>query len=133
MPVSYKIDEERRVVITTGWGVVTGDECLEHQRQLGSDARFNSDFFQLADFTRVTGVQIDLSTVMKLADLDLFSGKARRAFLAPNPLAYGFSRMFIAARRVTGVEQMRVFRDRDEALGWLRLNSNCQLTHHLKS
>lgn len=123
MPVSYHIDGEPSFVITTAWGTVTGAECIEHQRQLRSDAGFSPDFPQLLDFTRVTAVQIDLATIFELADVDVFSGKSRRAFLAPNPLAYGMSRMFIASRGLTGEEQMRVFRDRDEALRWLGLNS----------
>jgi hypothetical protein len=61
--------------------------------------------------TRVNEVQVDVATVMKLADVDLFSGKSRRAFIAPNPLAYGLSRMFIAARQLAGEEQMRVFKE----------------------
>ena len=119
MSCSYQIDSDRNLVITTAWDTLTGAECVEHQRQLGSDAGFNSDFFQLLDFTRVTAVQIDLATVVKLSDVELFSGKSRRAFLAPNPLAYGMSRMFISYRKVTGEEQMQVFTDRDEALHWL--------------
>lgn len=119
MPWSYHIDGERRLVVTTAWDTVTGAECLEQQRQLRSDAGFSPDLCQLLDFTRVTAAQIDLATIFELADVDLFSGKSRRAFLAPNPLAYGLSRMFIVSRRLTGEEQMRVFKDRDEALHWL--------------
>jgi hypothetical protein len=72
-----------------------------------------SQFLDLAD---VMEIQIDRITVAELARFDLFSAKSRRAFLAPNPLAYGMSRMFMAFREANGEEQMRVFTDRHEGL-----------------
>jgi hypothetical protein len=120
MAWSYKIDKERRLVITTAWNTLTGDQVLEHQRQLRSDPSFNPEFFQFLDFTRATRIDIDLPTVIELADIDLFSGKSRRAFFAgPNLLAYGMCRMFIAFRKASGEEQTRAFTDRDAALQWL--------------
>jgi hypothetical protein len=51
----------------------------------------------------MTAVDIDLTTVTKLAAYYIFSSKSRRAFLAgSNKLAYGMSRMFIVLSRVTG-------------------------------
>ena len=47
------------------------------------------------------------------------SSKSHRAFFAPHPLAYGMSRVFITFREASGQEQMRVFAERHEALGWL--------------
>jgi hypothetical protein len=120
MPWNYKIAKERRLVTSTAWDAVDADQVLEHQRQLRSDPDFNPDFYQFSDFTRVTQIHIDRPTVMMLARVDLFSGKSRRAFFSgSNLLAYGISRMFIAFREETGKEQMRAFKDRDEALQWL--------------
>lgn len=120
MPCSYQIDGERGLVITTAWDTLTVAEVVEHQSQLGSDVGFNSAFSQLLDFTRVTRVAVDFTAMNELAERHLFSVKSRRAFLVGrNPLAYGMSRMFIACRRLTGDEQMRVFIKRDEAVQWL--------------
>jgi hypothetical protein len=128
MPWSYQIDGERHLVITTVWDTLTGAEVLEHRRQLEIDPGFNCDYFQLVDLTRVTEVRIDLATMWDLAEVSLFSSKSRRAFVAPNPLAFGMSHMFISARslfgnveqgRLVDAEQMRIFNDRDEALHWL--------------
>jgi hypothetical protein len=120
MSWSYQIDKERRLVTTTAWDEIDGDQVLDHQRRLLSDPDFNPDFYQLVDCTRVTKIAIDLAAVGQIADVNLFSGKSRRAWFAgSNQLAYGMSRMFIAFRRVTGEEQMQVFKDRDEALQWL--------------
>jgi hypothetical protein len=58
-------------------------------------------------------------TVTELARFNLFSTKSRRAFFAPNSLAYGMSRMFMAFREFHGEEHIEVFEDRSEALQWL--------------
>jgi hypothetical protein len=125
MPLSYEIDEERKLVITTAWESVTAVEALEHQRQIGSDVRFKPDLAHLLDLSRITAVNIDLTTMNELICHQLFSVKSRRAFIVGgNRLAHGLSRMFIALRIVTGQEQMRVFADRDEALQWLGVVDN---------
>jgi hypothetical protein len=120
MPLSYNIDEKRRLVFTTAWDTVTGAEALELQRQLRSDPRFNPDFSQLLDLASVTSVTIDRETMTGIAARHSFSARSRRAFVVgSNRFVYGMARMFIAISRVTGKEEMRVFTDRTEALQWL--------------
>jgi hypothetical protein len=119
MPWNYRIDEERRLVITTAWDKLTGAEVVEHQRKLLNDPAFEPSFFQFLDFADVVDFQIDRATVAELARFDLFSARSRRAFFAPHPLAFGISRMFMAFREGNGQEQMKAFKDRSEALGWL--------------
>ncbi len=120
MPWNYRIDKERRLVITTVWDRLTGGEVADHQRKLLHDPAFERDFFQFLDFAAITEMQVDRVTVAELARFDLFSAKSRRAFLATDPLAYGISRMFIALREAHGgEEQIEVFKDRNKALQWL--------------
>jgi hypothetical protein len=120
MPWNYEIDGERRLVISTAWDILTGVDVLEHRRQLRSDTRFSRDFLQLLDFTRVTAMNIDAETVRELTRENLFSRKSRRAFVAPTPIAFGMSRMFISIRQLSGrTEQMAVFKERDQAMQWL--------------
>jgi hypothetical protein len=119
MPVNYRIDEERRLVVATAWDRVTGAEVVEQQRKILNDPRFEPDFFQFLDLADVMQMEIERPTVAELARFDLFSAKSRRAFFAPNPLAYGIARMFVAFREANGQEQVQVFKDRSEALQWL--------------
>jgi len=124
MPWNYRIDEERRLVITTAWDRLTGGEVIDHQRKLLNDPGFERDFSQFLDLADVTEMQINRVTVAELARFDLFSAKSRRAFFAPDPLTYGMSRMFIALRDAHGgKEQIEVFKDRDKALVWLGTTS----------
>jgi hypothetical protein len=55
-----------------------------------------------------------------LSEQQIFSPRSRRAFIAKSPLAFGLSRMFASLRELRGgEEQIRIFDNRDEALGWL--------------
>ena len=58
MPWNYRIDEERRLVITTLWDKATGAEVADHQRKLSNDPRFERDFFQFVDLADVAEIQI---------------------------------------------------------------------------
>ena len=128
-PYNYQIDIERRLVITTAWGAVTGAEALEHQRRLLNDPAFERDFFHFLDFADVTEIHVDRATVAQLARIEVFSSQSRRAFFAPSLLAFGMSRMFIAFREGSGgQEQMKVFGDRKEALQWLGISSFDQVS-----
>ena len=119
MPLSYEVDDEHRLVITTAWNCVSADEALELQHKIRSDTRLSNDFFHLVDLTRLTSVDIDVTTMTELAARQSFA-KSRRAFVVgSNRLAYGMARMFVALRRVTGEDEMRVFEQRSEALRWL--------------
>jgi hypothetical protein len=120
MPCNYEIDADRRLVISTSWDVLTAAEALEHQQRLGADPAFHEDFSQLLDFTRLTDLDISADWVRHLAERSLFSRNSRRAFLVNSALAVGMSNMYASFREFAGgEEEMRIFRDRDEALQWL--------------
>lgn len=117
---SYLINEDRKLVITRAWGMLTGADISQHRRKLGSDPRFHRSFSQLVDLTRVTSVALDYKIVRGLSHERLFSQESRRAFVAPSLLTHAMSRMFISIRESTGeAEQMDVFKDRKTALRWL--------------
>ena len=58
MPAFYKIDRERRLVLSTGSGVFTIEDILGHQERLLKDPDFDPSFSQLMDFMQVTKVDI---------------------------------------------------------------------------
>ena len=63
MPWNYRIDKERRLIITTVWDKLSGAEVGEHQRKLLIDSGFEPEFFQFLDFADVVDFQIDRVTV----------------------------------------------------------------------
>jgi hypothetical protein len=122
MPCDYVIDTDRKLVITSGWDVMTGAEALDHQNRLVADKAFRPDFSQLSDFTRVTVIDISVAMAKVLAKRNLFLPQSRRAFVVGQnkPAFFGMIRMFQSYRDMSGEpEQIRIFEDRDEALQWL--------------
>jgi hypothetical protein len=123
MPGMYTVDPERRLVLSRGWGVVTGEELLGHARTLAADPRFESSFRQLADLRDVTGLDFGLPTVREIARINPFGTGARRAIIIGNDLAYGVIQMYQMLRDRT-TQEVFVFRELEPALEWLGLSAD---------
>ena len=118
MPVTYRIDAERRAVEITGMGNVTVREIEEMQGRLLGDPAFHPDFGELADFR--TAVPVDLGTgqVSELIRNDPFSKSARHAYVVSPGVMLGLGN---AAMSFAGLQQVnaRLFQDIDAAWEWL--------------
>lgn len=119
MPAHYKIDKERRLVMSTMFGVATLADGLAHQEKLRKDPDFDPSFSQLMDFTHVVKIEITAEDVRTLAQQSIFSPDSRRAMLVSSDLAFGLSRIFEVLRESFGEQGIRVFRNLDDALDWV--------------
>jgi hypothetical protein len=119
LPVFYKIDKERRVVMTTGSGAFTLADALRHQDSLLQDPDFDPSYSQIMDVTHVTRFDVDAGDIRKLAQRTIFSPQSRRAIIVSTDLAYGYGRMFELFREGFGETGIRVFRTLEEALDWV--------------
>jgi hypothetical protein len=124
MPAFFKIDKERRIVMTTGSGTFTLDDALDHQQKLRNDPEFDPSFSQLLDLTHVSSIEIGPADVRRLAEENLFSPNSRRAILVNSDLAFGLARIFEVHRESAGESGINVFRDLDEALDWILAKSS---------
>ena len=118
-PAFYKIDKKRRMVLSTGAGVLTRKDLDEHQERLAKDQDFDPGFSQLMDFLQVTKIEVTPSDVRVSAERSVFSPSSRRAILVKDDLAFGLARMFQIHRELKGEQGIRVFRELDAALDWL--------------
>jgi hypothetical protein len=119
LPIFYKIDKERRVVMTTGSGDFSIAEALRHQDQLLHDPDFDRSFSQIIDLRHVTQFDLEPGDVRKLAQRNIFSPESRRAIIVNTDLGYGYGRMFELHRENAGELGIRVFRTLEEALDWV--------------
>lgn len=119
MPAFYKIDKERRVVLSFGAGVLTKEDILGHMDRLSKDLDFDPDFFQVSDFRQTTVVEFGPEEVRQFAEREIFSSRARRAFVVRGDFQYGLARMFQIHRELNGEEGIQVFRTIEEALDWI--------------
>jgi hypothetical protein len=119
MPACYKIDKERRLVMSTAFGVVTRNDLLDHQQSLLTDPDFGNTFSQLADLTRIARLEVNAADVRAAAAKDVFASETRRAIIVSDDEAFGLSRMFEILRAARGEEGIRVFRTVEEGFGWI--------------
>lgn len=119
MSAFYKIDKERRLVLSSGTGVLTKEDIIGHMDRLSNDPDFDPDFSQLIDFTQITALEIDAEDVRQFAKRNIFSPRSRRALVVKDDLQFGLARMFQIHRELNGEEGIRVFRSFNEALDWI--------------
>lgn len=119
MPVSYRIDTARDLVVSVASGVVTDDDLLEHQQRLREDPAFQPSFRQLFDFRQGTTNQVSGRGVRQLAIAPAFGKGSKRALLVPDDAAFGLARMFQTLRDESENEAIAIFRDEAAALAWL--------------
>jgi hypothetical protein len=119
MPVTYEIDKERRLVITTAWDPLTLADALGHQERLLKDPDFDPSFSQIMDLTRITEFALEANDIRRVAERNVFSRESRRAIVVSTNLLYGFGRMFEILREIAGETGIRVCRELDEAVDWV--------------
>ncbi|HTR68268.1 MAG TPA: hypothetical protein VMH85_20985 [Terriglobales bacterium] len=120
MPFESVIYPQRRLIVTTGTGVLTGEEGLACCVGLKKRPEFDPSFDQLLDLTAATKFNASPDDMRRIAQESLFSPSSRRAIIAIEPGIFGLARMFEAFRGLSDVgEQVSVFRDMKQALDWL--------------
>jgi len=117
MPADFQIDLSERVVYCRAWGVVTDGDLANNRVALHADPAFEPDMAVLYDFSGVTEVQVTSVTLRRLALTTHLVPAARQAIVAPTDAAFGLARMYSI---LGGREEDQVFRDRAEALRWLK-------------
>jgi hypothetical protein len=119
VPAYFRIDKERRLVMSTIAGVFTLADGLEHQQKLLKDPDFSPNFSQLLDCTHVTRIEVGPDDMRWLAQMSVFSSDSRRTILVGGDLAFGLARLFVIFRETFGEKGVRVFRNLDDALYWV--------------
>jgi hypothetical protein len=122
LPYGYSIHKDKRLVVSTGSGVVTFAELKAHTDQLTNDPDFNPEFHQLVDATAMTGMEVSPDEARRLAQVNVFSPASRRALVAPSPSVFGMMRLWGTHHELTKTpSQVAVFYDISSALAWLGL------------
>jgi hypothetical protein len=86
------------------------------------DAQFEPTLRHLVDTSDVTEVTLSAQAIVQMGHSLLFDPTAKRAYVVTTDLVFGLARMYELYQNLRGPQNVRVFRDRDEALRWLGLN-----------
>ncbi len=126
MPISYRIDKQRRLVLTTATGVLTEEELLDHKRALIVDPEFEPGMRELTDVRTIERLSVTAAGVRKMVALDQDHtdrlGDYRLAIVAPTDASFGTARMYQMLTEAN-VQSIGVFRNMEEAEQWLGVAS----------
>ena len=120
MPASYRIDLERRIILSTASGTLTDEDLRSHQRDVLADPHFESTLNQLWDLREVVQIETSNATLGELARARSYAAETKRALVAPRDVQFGMARMFQILHD-QAPEDLRVFRNLEEARDWLGL------------
>ncbi len=126
MPISYRIDKQRRLVLTTATGVLTDEELPDHKRALIVDPEFEPGMRELSDTRTIERLSVTPAGVRKMVALDQDHadrlGDYRLAIVALADASFGTARMYQMLTEAN-VQNIGVFRQMEEAEKWLELAS----------
>ena len=120
MAYHYFIDPAHRRIEIAFEGSLTPDDLAGIRADTIGDPWFDPAFDYLVDGSKVARlVEVGTREIHFLAGnrSEVHVAGARRALVAPMDVGFGLSRMFQGMADLDG--DVRVFRDRDEALAWL--------------
>lgn len=127
MPMQYRIDAGRRLIVSRAVGTLTDAEIFAYQAEISSRADL-AGFDELIDMSVVE--RIELPSIDRVRTLATHSaatepgpGTSRIAVVAPDDLSYGLGRMYQTYRHgdPSNVRHVGVFRTMAEALAFLRV------------
>jgi hypothetical protein len=133
MPIVYRVDHARRLIVAQGRGTVTEEDVFGHQRSIGFRRELDG-FDELIDMSPVSEIidpkparVRDLATFA--ADLDAPGTRSKFAIVAPSDVAFGLGRMFQAQRSHVphSRKEVGVFRTMAEALAFLGLDGPVEM------
>ena len=117
MPATYHLDAERRLVVLTLAGVVTGAELDAVRARIREDPGFDPSFSVLADASALNPAALSGQVVRARAAAPP-PGRMRVAIVAPADAVFGIARMYQMMAEGSG-NPIGVFRTTGEAMAWL--------------
>jgi len=125
MPIDYRIDHDRWLVLAYGRGTMTDEEVFGYQQTVWSRPDV-AGYDELVDMTEVEHIALpSADRVQQLAALsaamDAPQSASKFAIVAPQDLAFGLGRMYQAYRDqdTRSMKQVGVFRTSKDAGAFL--------------
>jgi len=125
MPIEYRIDHGRRLVLASASGKLTAEDLFNYQRNVWSlpDVR---GFNELVDMSKVEEISSPtFENISKLSKLSAYMDdktiSTKFAIVASDTFAYGMGRLYEVFRNVNprSTKKVSVFRSMQEAIDWI--------------
>jgi hypothetical protein len=122
MPITYRIDEAKGLVLTTATGALTDADILGLKARLAADPRWSPGMREQTDVRGIDRLEVTTEGVKRMVSWDAAAGPALRSYrlaiVAPRDEVYGMARMYQMLAD-SSVPNVGVFRDLAEAEQWL--------------
>jgi hypothetical protein len=119
MPATHAVDPQRRLIIVTATGRLTGSDLFAVDGAMRSDPAACPDYHQILDYSRITEDCVTAAELRQLSDPPpFFRPTSRRAIVASGLLAYGNMRMFELLRN-GAAGTFRFFQNYADAERWV--------------
>lgn len=122
MPMNYRIDHQRRVILSEGYGVLNAKDLCIHYDKIASDKELSMGYRIFCDLRRAERFDLTYETISSVIHAASYSRRSkmigRVAFLAEKDIGYGVANMYAAMEQLNGQDFM-VFRTEAEAWIWL--------------
>lgn len=135
MPISYELDEDKKLILTVFHGDVSADELVRHTRAFINDARIDSQFSHLVDtsMTKSIGLHSDaIASISRITAAVEFLKDGKTAIVAEQDVAFALSRMYQSYSDMWK-RNIEVFREMEDARRWLGLDEEPTRSSPLKS
>jgi hypothetical protein len=119
MSIRNVINKEKRLILTTGEGIITFADMRASQEEILADPNYNPAFNQLIDGRKVTQVSLTEEQAWILARRCMVSKTSRRAVVASSPAIFGVGRLMEVHHEFSTGVQVEVFGDLAAAMQWL--------------
>ncbi len=133
MPIIYRIFPDRKLAYIRAWGEVTAEEIVTEGARMFAEPEWENGFNILCDYREISEFDLDREDVEEIVASDKRNepllDESRCAVVATDNLVFGISRMWEILSHDTRLTNM-VFRDMDEAMAWLGLESDFPLSNH---
>ena len=116
MPIDYRVDHQKHLVVARGRAVVTGEDIFGYQREVWSAGDVNG-YNELVDMKEVRRIQVP--TPERMRELALVSSKSdspsrpsKFAIVAPQELVFKLGQMYESYRNLDArsTKKVGVFR-----------------------
>jgi len=132
MPIDYRIDHGRRLVVARGRGSITNEEVFGYQREVWTRPEL-AGYDELVDMSGIERVVVPTSVNIKeLAELgarlDHPSAPTKLAIVATDEIALELAHVFRVYRQLEpqSTKEVSVFKAMPEALGWLGVQGDLE-------
>ena len=122
MPIHYRVDTSRRLVMAEGLGKIGPNDIIEHLKMLANDPDYQSPMKKLVDYRQIEDIQISAADALQVASVKKELQKVfvaeKCAFISPGDLTFGTARVHQSLLASSDIDT-EVFRSEEEALDWL--------------